>query len=191
MFYLGSRDATTYLVTDVSAGHLRVRLKLGLGEQICDQFTDYIANGIQYYFRVIRESTHVRFWVQPTGDGDPTVVDENEANQCAVVNFDAYMNPEVFYVGGFPPSAPANRRRRDILTDSLDFEGTIQDIRQNGWLAQLFPLNNTNTTGEPPSYPAPELVDVLAGEQTDDMCTMYTPCINNATCTNEFFNDYV
>ncbi len=62
-------------------------------------------------------------------------------------------------------------------------------MRLNGLLVPFFADNETDpvmTSLDPPS----NVVNIEAGEKSDDVCSLTTPCDNGGSCSNVFFNDF-
>ena len=183
LFYLGG-DATdspgnqTFLAGQLNGGKIQLVSKLDLN--IVDHLDvgEAMNDGQQHFLRVIRNLTSLR----------ATIDDYSQEFQ---ITASLLLNPKHLFLGGFPSGneGSTRRRRQTVFTPLLEadnLKGVIQDARQNDHLLEFFPANDTGLD----SYPEPLMDNVLAGEVTDPVCNMTQPCENNATCYDQFYNDF-
>ncbi|KAK3087011.1 hypothetical protein FSP39_000290 [Pinctada imbricata] len=104
------------------------------------------------------------------------------------------------YFGGEVPASlrqPGRKRRSTtIVIDNLEdltnvsrYKGTIQDAQLNNNPMPFFPTPQ-NVSAPSTNVSVEAVSGLVEGEQSDDVCNNTMPCMNNASCTNEFFNDF-
>ena len=105
------------------------------------------------------------------------------------------LNPRHVFMGSLPTSTTSTSRRKRRQTDVVidfpaeHFEGILYDIRINDFLLPLHD-DGASSSGDFDSYPLLATSNLVAGEETDDICAAQAPCDNNATCSNVFYNDF-
>ena len=182
LFYIGGvNSGSTFQKTFLSAmlenGHVVVKLRFDVNMETFT-YEGPFNDGEQHFLEVFRNQGSLVI-----------TVDGKQQND----NFNARYPLDLTYlfVGGFPS---ASRKRRqaatDLPIDAPPFKGTLQDARLNGYLLSFFATDTTNEEFE--SFPLPDATasNIKEGEQSDDVCKMLDPCVNNGTCRNVFFNDY-
>lgn len=141
---------------------------------------DEYANGERHFLKVL--ITDNKFSLH---------VDDLKVEQpfWKVCRFDASK----LFIGQVPEEFATKVRVRRSTTNGATieaFKGVIQDLNLNN----VFLVFNNDTTIKlrkndkilkPLNYS-----NVILGQQTDDICKSKTPCQNNGTCENVFYNDF-
>ncbi|KAL4219251.1 DNA repair protein Rad9 [Mactra antiquata] len=105
------------------------------------------------------------------------------------------------YFGGSVPSA-LRRKRRDTFTSMVNsgstindytnkdhYKGTIQDVQLSSMSLQFYPLSDP-TLSDLTAVNITKQTNLTENETSDPVCAMISPCENNSTCSDVFFNDY-
>ena len=178
----------TYISGRLLHGKLVIQAKLSENANTFDYDPSLLLNdGEQHYLFVRRKDGHVFVTL----------------NERPAVQFDVTLrlvfNANIMVVGYIPSSSSGGSRRKRQADDSTvveppweapAFEGTIQDLQLNDQSLQFFALNDTTATDLPAVIEPAEMSNVDEGEVSDDICALNSPCENNATCQNVFFNDF-
>ncbi|XP_053380724.1 protein crumbs-like isoform X2 [Mercenaria mercenaria] len=184
IFFFG--DLQTFVTLELESGHLKVRLKFCSLEKIFLSNDDGYSDGQQHLVKFYRKSNIFMFYAD-----ENLVHAENVPDNC---NFNAQY---LYFGGNIPQTVSGRKKRQTIITDEnvgdfsavSPYKGTIQDVQLDQYSLQFYPLAD------------PSLSDLLnisvafssgltQNEVTDPVCDMITPCENNSTCTDVFFNDY-
>ena len=187
MIFFGDINSN-FVSLELDKGRLGIRSRFcGIGfYKITNR--DTYANGEQYFIQLVRN--------RDNNDFKFTIDDSSQFTETIPTNCAFQANTLMF--GGITQSSPGRRRRETInvpgkdLTDftgTTAFKGTIQDARVNGVSLEFYPLSDQELSNLP-------VVSVTTqsrleeGEKTSEVCDIITPCENNATCSDVFFDDY-
>lgn len=169
-----SQPNTTYVALQLNNGRLMARIKLTDVELTFQGASGDLADGQQHFVQVQRNASLLRL-----------VVNSNSLDFA--LNDSRPLTSSVVFVGGIPSGQ--QRRRREVTPGVTSFEGTMEDIRLNGIVLEIFRVNETDAS-LPQTMSPSGVTDVREGEVTSDVCHTQQPCENNATCDNIFFNDF-
>ena len=176
---------SNFVSLELHQGHLGIRTKF------CDPGvyrltnSDMYANGEQHFIHIVRNNNEFKF------DTDSSQFTESVSSNC---EFPASH----LMFGGVTPVNPGRRRRETVtvpgkdvtdFTDTTKFKGTIQDARLNGVSLEFYPLADT-TLSDIPTLQVTSPIGLEENEKSSEMCAILTPCENNSTCHDVFFDDY-
>ncbi|XP_052789096.1 protein crumbs-like isoform X2 [Mya arenaria] len=179
-------DADTFVTLEVDNGNLSVRIKVCSAEHYVQTIENRYADGEQHLVRLVRNSGQFNFSV------------DGIVQQSVGVDYCDFQGENLLFGGKLPDTITTGRRRRQTTTSVMDinnfsqvvnYKGTIQDV-QLGDMSLLF-----YNLSDPSLSPLTQLImaeggQLTKGEQTDPICMLTSPCQNNGTCTDKFFNDY-
>lgn len=195
-FYGNPVSNQTFLTLEIHGGALVSRFVLCSFRTVLYSKNIVFNNGAQHFVRVRFHNGEYKMTVNHT-EIDSTVI--NTAPSCP-------FNPDKLQFGGDNPdtssSVGTGRARRSVdpaitaiindvnnFENATSFKGTLQDAQ----------LNQNSLQFIPPEDPSIVNINVISvednstltkGEQSDDICKLDIPCLNNATCSNVFFNDF-
>ena len=184
--YIGSL-ADTFVTLELENGHLGVRMKFCDFENYSLTNSDIYNNGEQHLVSVQMRGNSVKLTV------DNVLQFEKPITPSSTCNF----NSNYLMFGGEYPSATRRKRRETItVTDVKDFssvvsyKGTIQDVRLGNSLSVQFYDLSDPSSSLLQTVSAANQSGLTEGEISDPVCDHLSPCENNSTCQDVFFNDY-
>ena len=176
---------SNFVSLELDQGRLGIRTKFcGFGEYRLTN-TDTFADGEQYFIHLVRNNDEFKF-----------VGDSSQFTESVPSNCEFSANHLMF--GGVTPPTSGRRRRetvtvpgKDVIdfTDTTKFKGTIQDARLNGVSLEFYPLADT-TLSNLPTLTVTSQSGLEENEKSSQVCSLTTPCENNSTCHDVFFDDY-
>lgn len=182
IFYIGGDktdpiEQQTYIAAQLIGGFIQADVFLDGVIYSKTLSTLQINDGNLHFFKLTFESQLLTLTVDDVAESHdiPSVYELNSKN---------------VYIGGIPITSMRRRKRQTVDFTAPNYKGTVQDLRLNGNLLQFYPVTDP-LVDEPPTLPGePGMQNIRQGEVSDDVCTLLQPCVNNATCSNVFFNDY-
>lgn len=161
------------MTLELESGHFKVRLNLCAGvENYFLTANDMYSDGEQHLVRYYRNGGNFMFYV----DNNLEHYDDTIPSDC---NFDG----DLIYFGGRTPPALS-------FATVSPYKGTVQDIQLQGFSLQFYPLSDASLSDLPLINMTSVNSGLTQGEESDPVCNMTTPCENNSTCVDVFFNDY-
>lgn len=175
----------TFVSLEFESGHLGVRMKFCDFEKYTLTPSDTFADGNQYLVIVQKDVDSVKLYVD-------NVMQFDELVSTPTCDF----NSTYLIFGGSVPHSGTIRRRRSSVTDVTDFssvdsyKGTVQDVQLNDkFTLQFYELSDPSLSTLS-QINASQTEGLTEGEQSDPVCNQTTPCENNGSCFDVFFNDY-
>ena len=186
MVFFGSN--TDFVSAELESGHITLRIHMcNLRRKVMTANGTY-SDGEKHLIRLRRNQTNFMFYV-----GDILQYHTPDLSN------DCQFSVTSLHLGGKNPFANSRKRREAVIvtedTDignfdsETDFKGTLQDIQLNGNSLQIFQLDDPSLNPLP-TLDFNESSGLQEGEVTDPTCDMISPCENNSTCYDVFFNDY-
>ncbi|KAH3796462.1 hypothetical protein DPMN_150030, partial [Dreissena polymorpha] len=186
ILYFGSNytgnDADTYVTLEINNGYLATRIRMCNSSHYIQSREKRYADGEQHLVLLLKNTNSFSLYI-------------NNALQNMVVTANpCTFNGNNLFFGGKRPNQSKDRRRRQTANDQdlfnlPAFKGTIQDVQIGNYSLQFYPLNDP-TLSPLRAISVTESVGLQQGEVSDNVCNMTSPCQNNATCDNVFFNDF-
>lgn len=177
----------SFVTLELESGHLKVRFRFCEIERIFTTVDDSYSDGDQHLVEYYRKGDIFKFFV----DRD-LVHSENVPSNC---NF----NAQYLYFGGKTPQISSGRKRRDTsilrngtvddFSSVIPYKGSIQDAQLQQFSLQFYPLQEPSLSDLNP-LPMSTSSGLTQDERSDPVCDLISPCENNSTCSDVFFNDY-
>ena len=179
---------SNFVSLELDQGHLGIRSKFCGIQFYKITESDSFANGEQYFVQLVRSRADnlFRFILQESSQFTETVPS------------DCVFQANNLMFGGITP-VPTGRRRRETInvpgkdvtdfTGTTKFKGTIQDARLSGISLQFYSLANQSFS-DLPVLSVSAQIGLEEDEKTSQVCNITTPCENNSTCSDVFFDDY-
>ena len=175
----GAREENTYIAMELLGGRLRVRVRLSNFVKIYDH-GPRLDDGQQHLVGVKRINNDLT-----------VIVDGGEYKETIDAMYP--MSAENLYIGSLPGFGSTRKRRavNGIDTDAFSSETPFQGTVQGGDLSGT-PLEFVDTpfAGKPATLKSTN-AGLEEGEVQTLVCDGPSPCVNNGTCQNVFWNDYV
>lgn len=175
------------MTLELESGHLKVRFRFCEIERIFMTVDDGYSDGEQHLVEYYRKGAVFMFFVDRG-----LVHSDNVPSNC---NFEA----QYLYFGGKTQQITSGRKRRDtsITTGGtvddfsavIPYKGTIQDAQLQHFSLEFYPLQNQSLSDLSP-LPVTTSSGLTRDEISDPVCDLISPCENNSTCSDVFFNDY-
>ncbi|XP_067661789.1 protein crumbs-like isoform X2 [Haliotis asinina] len=180
IMYLGNSNTSSYITLEMRNGKLSVTLMLCSTQHILNSSISY-NDGQRHFVQIKETSSDLSLSVNqgfldllPFTDTQPT------RSSCQ-------FHPDVIFFGGrVPAAASTGRRRRAVDGSSAYFQGIIQDVQINDITLQFFPVNET----ERASLEMSSSSNLTRGEVSTESACDASPCKQNGTCSNTFYNDF-
>ena len=180
---------TTFMTIEIFNGFLASRLVL------CSTKKYLVANNTE-----INDGNQHLVGVRLFNDRHQLLYDNRVIKEDVISAGNCVFIGHVCYIGGkVPDSLRQGQRKKRSTTITIEsitdlsgidrYKGTLQDVQLNNNAMPFFPASQ-NTSQPATNIVLAEQTGIVEGEKSDDICNNSQPCMNNATCTNEFFNDF-
>lgn len=176
---------SSFVSLELFQGHLGIRTKFCNFTRYWLTTRDTFADGAQHFIHLSKNNEEFKF-----------IQDSDQFNKAVPGHCEFAASNLMF--GGIIPTT-TGRRKREIVnvpekdvtdfTASAKFKGTIQDARLNDVSLQFYPLANSSLS-DLQILPVTSPFGLEENEKTSSMCDLITPCENNSTCQDVFFDDY-